>query len=126
MNTAGAFRSGRAGWIVSAVLLLVAGACSPRGGGDARSRRDAASAVRHHVIVHGVRFDPESLAVAVGDTVEWDNRDLVPHTSIAPDGAWSSGNIAPDSSWSTVIARPGVTAYTCSYHPTMKGKITAR
>ena len=45
---------------------------------------------RHRVAMHGVRFDPDSLVVAVGDTVEWDNRDLVPHTSTAED---SSANL---------------------------------
>ena len=54
------------------------------------------------------------------------NQDVVPHTSNAVDGAWSSGNIGPDSSWSTVIPRRGLLAYGCSYHPAMKGRITAR
>jgi plastocyanin len=76
--------------------------------------------------MHAIRFDPESLAVAVGDTVEWDNHDVVPHTSTEAPSGWASGNIAPDSSWSTVIAGAGELAYGCSYHPQMKAKIVAR
>jgi plastocyanin len=64
--------------------------------------------------------------VAVGDTVEWDNHDLVPHTSTATDRTWNSGSIAPDSSWSVVIPRAGAFPYGCSFHPAMKAQIIAR
>jgi plastocyanin len=73
-----------------------------------------------------MRFEPESLVAAPGDTIEWSNRDLVPHTATAVDGAWDSGEIPPDSSWSTVISTPGSLPYVCSYHPTMKAIIAAR
>jgi plastocyanin len=76
--------------------------------------------------MHGVRFNPDSLVVAIGDTVEWDNRDLVPHTSTAEDSGWSSPPIPPDSSWSAVISAAGTHPYRCSYHPTMKAKLIAR
>lgn len=73
--------------------------------------------------MHGVRFHPDSLVVAAGDTVEWDNRDLVPHTSTADDSAWSSPSILPDSSWTAVIQAPGLHRYHCTFHPTMKAKL---
>jgi plastocyanin len=76
--------------------------------------------------MHAVRFDPDSLAVAAGDTVTWDNRDIVPHTSTAEDGAWSSPAIAPDSSWSVVILTPGLHPYHCAFHPAMKARLRAR
>ena len=75
--------------------------------------------------MHGVRFDPETLAVSVGDTVTWTNHDIVPHTSTAADGAWNSGTIAPESSWTTVVASTGGQPYVCGFHPTMKGLVTA-
>ncbi|HEV2106291.1 MAG TPA: hypothetical protein VGU27_11245, partial [Candidatus Eisenbacteria bacterium] len=95
--------------LAMAALLLAAG-CSSRGGGAGGAGRGGVAAtgpLRRHVAMHGVRFDPASLDVAVGDTVEWDNHDIVPHTSTATGGAWFSGNIGPDSSWSTVIHAAG-------------------
>lgn len=76
--------------------------------------------------MHGVRFDPDTLVVAVGDTVEWDNRDIVPHTSTADDSAWASPGIPPDSSWSTVFEMAGAHPYHCGYHPTMKARLVVR
>ena len=110
-----------------AALLLAAG-CSPRGGAGGAGRGGAAATgpVRRHVTMHGVRFDPANLDVAVGDTVEWDNHDIVPHTSTATGGAWFSGNIGPDSSWSTVIHAAGTFPYACSYHTQMKAVLVAR
>jgi len=107
-------------------LLTVS--CSNRGDSRApgAASETAARASRHRVIMHAIQFDPADLTVAVGDTVEWSNHDLVPHTSTAANGAWSSGNIAPDSAWSTVVGKAGETPYACSYHPLMKARIVVR
>lgn len=125
MSTAGAFLRKRAGRLVCAALPVLAASCSGRhdGGDPGVAHAVAAPAARHHVTLHAVQFDPPSLTVAIGDTVEWDNHDLVPHTSTATDRTWNSGSIAPDSSWSVVIARAGVFPYGCSFHPAMKAQI---
>jgi plastocyanin len=80
----------------------------------------------HRVTMQRVAFEPAALGVAAGDTVEWDNRDLVPHTTTATSGAWDSKVIEPNASWRTVIAARGDQAYACTLHPTMKGRITVR
>ena len=128
LDSAGAWLLTGAGLLFSALLMLVAGSCAnPRArDGQGAGRAGSTRIARHHVVLHGIRFDPESLTVAVGDTVEWDNHDVVPHTSTAADRLWFSGNIAPDSAWSTVIARAGVHPYGCSYHPNMKARLIAR
>ena len=105
----GAWRAG-----LLALLLLAPLGCSPAG------------PALHRVTLHGVRFDPDSVVIAVGDTVEWANRDLVPHTATADDGAWASPGIPPDSSWRAVIRSPGAHPYHCAYHPTMKARLVAR
>ena len=81
---------------------------------------------RHLVVIHGFRFDPPALTVAVGDTVEWANRDIVPHTSTAAGDEWSSGEIPVQRSWRWIAARAGEVRYGCSYHPTMKATLTVR
>lgn len=100
-------------WLIAAVAVP---ACAPR----------APVVHAHRIVMHGVKFDPDSLVLAAGDSVTWVNHDLVPHTATAADGGWNSGTIPPDSSWSTVIARPGPQAYACGFHPTMRGWIVAR
>ena len=109
------------------VLAMFVTACSGQGHDDRDAARAGAPRVaRHEVVLRAIRFEPESLEVAVGDTVVWINHDVVPHTSTSSDRHWVSGNIAPDSSWSTVVAWPGRLPYACEYHPMMKGTLLAR
>ena len=79
----------------------------------------------HVVVIEGMRFVPETLAVHRGDRVVWRNQDLVPHTATAA-GNFDSKAIAPGGSWSTVAAKTGTLGYVCSYHPTMKGVLTVQ
>jgi plastocyanin len=72
-----------------------------------------------------MRFDPPVIHVAVGDTVRWTNRDLVPHTATSAAGRFDSGDLHPDSLWSVVVERGGALDYVCLYHPGMKGSIVA-
>ncbi|HYM80531.1 MAG TPA: cupredoxin family copper-binding protein [Candidatus Limnocylindria bacterium] len=101
--------------VVACASLAVLAGC----GGGSRP-------THHVVVIRGFQFDPAALTVAIGDTIEWRNRDIFPHTSTADDGAWDSGNLPADTAWSTVIARPGAHAYHCSYHPNMKAQLDAR
>lgn len=113
--------------LILAALLLLGGACSGRGSEDGGpGRAGGAHVSRHHVVIQALLFDPESLTVALGDTVQWDNHDIVPHTATSALGLWESGNIAPDSSWSTVIHQVGTLPYACRYHPTMTATIITR
>jgi plastocyanin len=94
----------------AAVLLAPALAAGPR---------------THTVSVEGMRFVPETLEVQRGDTVEWVNNDLVPHT-VTASGAFDSGSIAPKARWKRVIGKAGMIPYVCSFHPTMKGTLQVR
>jgi plastocyanin len=75
------------------------------------------------VTMEGMKFQPEVVTVAPGDTVVWVNTDLVAHTATAPDGTFDSKLIAPDKSWKLTVRTPGDFAYVCTYHPTMKGTL---
>jgi plastocyanin len=80
----------------------------------------------HTVTMRLVRFEPDSLVIAKGDTVEWVNHDIVPHTATATNGAWDSKTLLPGASWRTVLATPGPQPYSCLLHITMKGRIDVR
>ncbi|HEX6939058.1 MAG TPA: cupredoxin family copper-binding protein [Longimicrobiales bacterium] len=81
---------------------------------------------RHVVEVRGFEFRPQTLEVAVGDTVVWVNRDLVPHTATATDESWDSGPFGKDGSWSYVPSEPGEQEYLCALHPVMKGRLIVK
>lgn len=77
----------------------------------------------HTVTIAQMRFTPARLTVASGDTVEWVNADLVPHTATASSGAFNSGSIAPGSSWRWKVQGRGAVPYVCALHPTMKAAL---
>lgn len=81
---------------------------------------------REVVEITGFEFRPSELSVEVGDTVEFVNRDVVPHTATARDGSFDSRRLAADSSWSWVARSAGVVSYTCVLHPSMNGRIEVR
>ena len=82
----------------------------------------AASSV-HTVVIEGMKFVPDSIAVKAGDTVVWVNKDLFPHTATAQDRTFDSGELAANASWKYIASKPGKYAYICTLHPTMKGTI---
>ncbi len=73
-----------------------------------------------------MRFNPTDLVVRPGEQVTWINKDLFPHTASALNKAFDSRSIAVNASWTYVARRPGVYDYTCSFHPSMKGRLTVQ
>ena len=80
----------------------------------------------HTVRIEGMKFVPERLEVAAGDTVVWANKDLVPHTVTASGAKVESGELAPNKSWRFVAKRKGEMAYICRLHPVMKGLLVVK
>ena len=79
--------------------------------------------VTHTVVIDGMRFEPQVLAVKVGDTVIWTNHDPFPHTATAQHGQFDSHEIAPGRSWTYVARKAGVFDYACALHSTMVGTL---
>jgi plastocyanin len=98
----------------------------------------AAHGVAHAAIVDvGVEdfeFDPERVAVQLGDTVRWTNRDVA-HTTTSDDadsptplgppgvGWWDSGVLVEDQSFSWDFTAAGTFPYHCEIHPQMRGGV---
>lgn len=82
----------------------------------------AAKPAIHTVVIEGVKYEPETLAVKRGDTVIWVNKDPFPHT-VTGAGAFDSHSIAAGGSWRYVARKAGDYAYTCTLHPNMKGTL---
>lgn len=86
----------------------------------------SAAAKEHRVLIDGMAFTPRVVQARAGDTIVWTNKDLFVHNVTASTGALRSGELQPGQSWSaTVPAGPAIT-YTCTLHPTMKGRIEIR
>jgi plastocyanin len=78
----------------------------------------------HTVEIRGMEFQPPVLTVAVGDTVVWINRDIVPHTATAAGRLrWDTGMLAQHATGAYVAGRPGTATYICTLHPTMRGTL---
>ena len=77
----------------------------------------------HTVLMEGMVFRPAVLALRTGDTVVWVNKDPFPHTSTSKVGGFDSQTIAAGKSWTLTAAKKGTFAYTCTFHPTMKGTL---
>jgi plastocyanin len=82
----------------------------------------AAPARTHTIVMDKVKFGPAPAGLKVGDTIVWDNRDLVPHTATARDGSFDVV-IAPGHSAKTVMHKAGTIAFYCRYHPDMTGRL---
>lgn len=104
-------------------------ACSSGAPVAPRAKRDEAPSVglspgnTHTISIAAFKYQPETLRVRVGETVEWENLDIVPHTATAGDKAFDSGNMPKNSSWKFVAGEKGEHAYICTLHPNMKGKL---
>ncbi len=86
----------------------------------------AAAPTVHTVVIEGMRFQPQGLTVAPGDTIVWTNKDMVPHTATSAAGGFDSREIAAGKSWTYTATAKGELSYVCTYHPTMKGVVRVR
>jgi plastocyanin len=76
------------------------------------------------VTIRLVKFSPETIEVKIGQTVEWANNDLTPHTVTSQGtGDLNSGSIDAGASWRHTFTQAGSFPYYCTFHPEMKGTV---
>ena len=94
-------------------------------GTSASSQQSAASTPR--VTIRLLKYFPDTIEIKTGDTVEWTNSDLTPHTVTSQGaGDLNSGSIEAGASWRHTFTQQGTFAYFCSFHPEMKGVVTVK
>ena len=82
----------------------------------------------HTVEIRGMEFHPAALTVAVGDTIVWVNRDIVPHTATASGRvkAWDTKQLSQGQTGRYIARHKGTLHYSCTLHPTMHGTVIVR
>lgn len=79
------------------------------------------------VVIRDFKFDPFTVTVHQGDTVQWMNHDNVPHTATedveGKKPVFDSGNINTGTSWHYVAQKKGSYKYVCTLHPNMQGTL---
>lgn len=69
------------------------------------------------------RYEPGTLTVSVGTTVNWVNEGSTPVTVTSPDGLFDSEQIQPGGTFRVTFDTPGTFRYFCVPYPHMKGTI---
>ena len=68
-------------------------------------------------------FDPTSVEVPIGGSVDWSNQDEEGHTVTASDGSFDSGVVGPGEAFSTTFEVAGTYDYSCAIHPEMQAQV---
>ena len=119
-----------------AVALLAAG-CGSSGGDSTSSSASStpapASGGGASTVVHmkGIQFNPKTLTVNSGTTVEWVNDDSVNHdvtkdTGPGPQFSSGSGNLGSGDTYKVTFKDAGTVKYECTVHPGMTGTIVVK
>jgi len=78
------------------------------------------------VQITGFEFAPATLEAHVGDVIEWKNDDPVAHTATAGDHTFDTGEIDGGAASRVVARGKGRFAYSCRFHPEMKGTLVVQ
>jgi plastocyanin len=114
--------------VATTVLLLVSCSVGTQGPAGAFVLAAVPKGLQTHtVVIRELKFQPTVLTVKVGDTVEWKNDDIVPHTATSTKPKkFDSGILPVGSSWKYVVTKRGTYFYTCTLHPNMKATLIVR
>jgi plastocyanin len=114
--------------VAGALALAAAGCGSDSGSSGAGSGSGAKPAAKPGAIsMHGLKFDPSSATVKVGQKVTWTNDDKVDHNVTATSGAkFKSRAFGGGKTYSFTPRKPARIAYVCTLHPGMKATLVVK
>jgi plastocyanin len=78
------------------------------------------------VAIKNFVYNPASITVVVGETVEWVNEDSAQHNVTANDGSFKSPNLNQGNTFSHKFEKAGTYAYYCTFHRGMKGTVIVK
>jgi len=68
-------------------------------------------------------FKPDTVTVAVGTRIVWQNDDDIPHSIVETTGKFHSPALDTEDKFSFIFDKAGTFEYFCGLHPHMKGKV---
>jgi plastocyanin len=99
-----------------------AGAATPIASPSGTAARVAAQ-----ISIETVKYSPENIEIRRGETVQWQNNDLTPHSVTSRTGnELNSGSVEPDATWRHTFFQPGTFPYYCTFHTEMKGTVVVK
>ena len=98
----------------------------PGSGGDdgTPGAMSSASGEDAAVEIADFAFDPVTVEIPAGTTLNWVNTDRSPHTATSHDGGFDTGRLDEGGASGVTFDAPGSYAYHCEYHPAMTGTVT--
>jgi plastocyanin len=81
------------------------------------------AATKASVDIKDFKYGPDVVTVKSGAKVTWKNSDSAQHTATADNKAFDTGTLQPGDSKVVTLSKPGTFAYTCLFHPFMKGRV---
>jgi plastocyanin len=99
--------------------IIDVGAATPRETAQSASATPPATSIS----IVDFTFEPPSVTIRPGATIEWANDDTVPHTVTSSTGAFDSGILDPGSRFYWTASKTGSFAYHCQLHPQMEGTV---
>jgi plastocyanin len=122
-------RGARWHWLFGLIALLGVLTLSGCGNSDSPPASAAAADVGDPAVtVRLFQFQPSSIEVAAGATVSWTNGDDILHTVTsgtpdARDGRFDGTMSGSGTSYTVTFSDPGIYAYFCSRHESMRGEV---
>jgi len=114
--------------LVAALSAMLLVSCSS---GDQTSANQGAAPAKgpqtYVVAIHGLKFEPPVLTVKPGDTVRWENQDIVPHNAVSRETKeFDTGTMAVGASSKYEASNKGTFFYSCTLHPNMRGRLVVQ
>src|SRR5262245_34784513 len=82
---------------------------------------------KSEVKIDNFSFAPGEITVTKGTTVNWVNRDDIPHTVVSDDKTtFKSKPLDTDDKFSYTFSKEGTYTYFCSIHPKMTAKVVVK
>ncbi len=98
--------------------------CNSDSNSATQSESEAGNSRTHTVVIEQMQYKPNEITVSKGDTIIFDNKDIVAHDVTEKNKAWQSPTLNPGDTWTFV---PEESAdYFCSIHLVMTGKIIVK
>lgn len=91
--------------------------------GGKKEEQDQDTVETEEVKISNFSFQPSTIQVKPGTSVNWLQQDNTPHTVTSQKGLFDSGNLSKGESFEFTFENAGTYEYDCTIHPSMTGTV---